>query len=52
MRCPSCGWSVETVKEYEEDGVVIGIYRCPHSCPVEITVVSPLEFMQKKGKWN
>ena len=52
MRCPTCGWGVSTEKEYEENGMVIGVYRCNAGCPVEITVVSPLEFMVKNGKWN
>ena len=39
-------------KKYEENGMVIGVYRCNAGCPVEITVVSPLEFMVKNGKWN
>lgn len=52
MRCPTCGWGVSTEKEYQENGMVIGVYRCNAGCPVEITVVSPLEFMVKIGKWD
>ena len=52
MRCPTCGWGVSTEKEYEENDKAIGVYRCKSGCPVEITVVAPLEFMIKDGRWN
>lgn len=52
MRCPTCGWGVAAVKEYEENGKVIGVYRCNVGCPVEITVSSPVKFMVEQGKWN
>jgi len=52
MECPTCGWGVRIVREYEEDGMVVGIYECLASCPTQIRVVSPIEFMRRLNKWE
>jgi hypothetical protein len=52
MECPTCGWGVRIIKEYEEDGMVVGIYECRVGCPVEIRVASPIEFMRQLNKWE
>ena len=51
MECPTCGWGVRIIREYEEDGMVVGIYECREGCPVEIRVASPIEFMRQLNKW-
>jgi len=52
MKCPTCGWGIRTLREYEEDGMVVGIYECLHDCPTQIRVTSPIEFMRSKNKWS
>ena len=51
MKCPTCGWGIINIKEFEQDGFIIGNYKC-RDCPVLIEIKSPLDWMIKRGRWN
>jgi ribosomal protein S27AE len=50
MNCPTCGWGVILIKEFEESDMVVGNYKCG-SCPVLIEIKSPIKWMVERGRW-
>ena len=51
MDCPTCGWGVILIKEYEDEDFVVGQYKC-RDCPTFIEIKSPTDWMIKRGRWK
>jgi|TARA_R110002012_G_C11631403_1_gene609850 hypothetical protein len=51
MDCPTCGWGVILIKEFEEGDLVVGHYKC-RDCPIHIEIKSPTKWMIETGRWE